>query len=58
MQENIPKMNRYQKYDLKLGLFVYNPDQEVVEVKNRKTTEVSRQTKNFMKEVGTDDDKI
>lgn len=38
MNKNLPKMNRYEKYDLKLGLFVYNPDQEVRNLKNRKTT--------------------
>jgi|688.fasta_scaffold417796_1 hypothetical protein len=38
MNTNLPKMNRYEKYDLKLGLFVYNPDQEVKNLKNRKTT--------------------
>lgn len=31
-------MNRYEKYDLKLGLFVYNPDQEMKKIKNRKNT--------------------
>lgn len=31
-------MNRYEKFDLKLGLFVYNPDQEMKKFKNRKAT--------------------
>lgn len=38
MHKNIPKMNRYEKFDLKLGLFVYNPDQEMKKFKNRKPT--------------------
>ena len=29
LKENLPKMNRLDKYDLKFGLFVYNPDQEI-----------------------------
>lgn len=37
MQTNIPKMNRHEKYDLKLGLFVYNPDQEIKKIKNKKS---------------------
>lgn len=31
-------MNRYEKYDVKFGLFVYNPDQEIKLVKDRKTS--------------------
>ena len=38
MNTNIPKMNRYEKYDLKLGLFVYNPEKKKKKYNNRKTT--------------------
>ena len=52
-------MNRYQKYDLKLGLFVYNPDQEVVEIKNRRTTGSHIKKKKEMVEgIGSDQDKM
>jgi len=39
MRKNLPNMNRYEKFDVKLGLFVYNPDQEINKIKNnRKST--------------------
>lgn len=50
-------MNRYEKYDLKLGLFVYNPDQEVKKIKNRKhTTNQIKKNWGNTSVIGSEDD--
>lgn len=51
MRENLPKMNRYEKYDVKLGLFVYNPDQEITKINNERKTSAPNLKRSW---IGTD----
>lgn len=51
MRENLPKMNRYEKYDVKLGLFVYNPDQEIIKINNERKTSAPNLKRSW---IGTD----
>jgi hypothetical protein len=34
----MPKINKYQKYDIKFGIFIYNPNQEMNKNNNNPVT--------------------
>lgn len=41
-------MNRYEKYDVKLGLFVYNPDQEIYKANNNRKSTIPNLKKSWI----------